>query len=427
MSTNPLGGGKSAGFEAKGFFKLMELSAARALCEETFGALRTSVETVAASRALGRVLAADVHSPGPVPHFDRSVVDGFAVRSADTAGATSGQPTYLEVVGEVVMGQAAQIELGPGQAVEAPTGGMLPKGADAAVMVEHTERLDPTTIEVSRAAAPGAHVIGVGEDVQAGALCLEAGRRLGPGELALLATLGVVEVDVFRRPLVALLSTGDEVVLPDVVPGPAEVRDANAAGLSAMVTLAGGEPRFDGIVKDVYGSLEGAAQSSLNTADVVIISGGSSVGERDFAAAVLDGLGKPGVLLHGLAIKPGKPTIVALSETKPVFGLPGHPLSAMVSFHALVRPTLRRLGGERDLSEPTTVARLARPVPSDAGRTEFVRVRLGKGASGEMTAEPLFGKSAALSSLIAARGLVEVPLGLEGLDEGAFVTVTLFV
>lgn len=424
MSTEH-GAGSRGGFGGKGFFKLMELSAARALCEEVFGALRTELETVATGSALGRVLAADVFSPGPIPHFSRSVVDGFAVRSADIAGATSGQPAYLEVAGAVTMGQAAQIVIGPGQAVEVPTGGMVPDGADAAVMVEHTERLDPTTIEISRAVAPGAHMIGVGEDVQAGALCLEAGRRLGPGELALLATLGVVEVSVFRRPLVALLSTGDEVVLPDVTPGPAEVRDANAAGLAAMVTLAGGEPRFDGIVKDVRGSLDTAARTSHGTADVVIISGGSSVGERDHAATALDGLGKPGILLHGLAIKPGKPTIAALAESKPVFGLPGHPLSAMVSFHTLVRPVLRRLGGELDLSEPSTVARLSRKVPSDAGRTEFVRVRLVRGSSGETLAEPLFGKSAALSSLIAARGLVEVPLGVEGLDEGALVSVAL--
>jgi molybdopterin molybdotransferase len=409
--------------EPKGFFKLKELSAARGLCEEAFDGLRTSVETVRCDDALERVLATDVRSPGPVPHFARSVVDGYALRSADVAGSTAGQPAYLELVGEVVMGRPAELTLGPGEAAVVPTGGMIPRGADAAVMVEHTERLGETTLEVSRAVPPGAHVIGVGEDVQADAICLEAGRRLGPGELALLATIGVTEVEVHKRPRVALLSTGDEVVAPELTPGPAEVRDANAAGLAAMVRMAGGEPRFDGIVKDVFGSLEASARRSLEEADVLLISGGSSVGERDHAAAVLESLGEPGVLFHGVAIKPGKPTIVARADSKVVFGLPGHPLSAMVSFFTLVRPVLRRLTGQEDLSEVTTKARLTRKVPSDSGRTEFVRARLSVDASGEVWAEPLFGKSAALSSLVAARGLVEVPLGVEGLDQGATVTV----
>jgi molybdopterin molybdotransferase len=191
-----------------------------------------------------------------------------------------------------------------------------------------------------------------------------------------------------------------------------------------MIAEAGGEPRFDGIVRDVAGALEQAAQQSYQTSDALIISGGSSVGERDLAKQVLDGLGEPGVLVHGVALKPGKPTIIGLADGKPVFGLPGHPLSAMVSFHRIVRPILRRLGGEQELREPTAVARLTRKVPSDAGRTEYVRVRLAE-ADGELMAEPLFGKSAVLSTLIAARGLVEVPLGVEGLDAGEKVGVLL--
>jgi molybdopterin molybdotransferase len=309
---------------------------------------------------------------------------------------------------------------------------MLPGGADAAVMVEHTERLGPTTVEVGRAAAPGTNVIGVGDDVGAGELCLEVGRRLGAGELALLAAIGVTEVPVFRRPVVALLSTGDEVVPPGATPGPAEVRDSNAAGLAAMVRLAGGEPRFDGIVKDVARALADAAAASLDRADALMIVGGSSVGDRDHAAAVIDGLGRPGLLFHGVAIKPGKPTIAALAGRKPVFGLPGHPVSAMVSFHCLVRPAIARLGGELEPFEPVVTARLSRPVRSDGGRTEFVRVRLvarphdQAGADGvRFEAEPLFGPSAALTSLVSARGLVEIPLGVEGLDGGEIVAVRL--
>jgi molybdopterin molybdotransferase len=417
-----------------GFFTLKTLDEARALCDGAFGALRVGKERVAATprEALGRVLSADVRSPGPVPHFARSTVDGFAVRSADTAGATGGQPVYLEVVGRVLMGKPAELALRPGEAAEVPTGGMLPAGANAAVMVEHTERLGDTTVEIGRAVAPGVNVIGVGDDVGAGALCLEAGRRLGAGDLALLAAIGVAEVEVFRRPVVALLATGDEVVPPTAVPGPAEVRDSNSAGLSALVRLAGGEPRFDGIVKDVARALADAARASLEGADVLLINGGSSVGDRDHAAAVIDGLGRPGLLFHGVAIKPGKPTIAALAGVKPVFGLPGHPVSAMVSFHCLVRPVIARLGGELELFEPVVTARLARAVPSDAGRTELVRVRLvalprdqASPAGVGFVAEPLFGPSAALTSLVSARGLVEIPLGVEGLDAGEIVAVRL--
>ncbi len=410
--------------QPKGFFSLATLDDVRRLEAEHFASLRTGVEIIPSPHALGRVLAEDLRAPGPVPHFSRSVVDGYAVRAADTAGATLGLPSYLEIVGRVLMGKPAELTLGPGQAAEIPTGGMLPEGADAAVMIEHTELLGETTLEVSRPVSPWQNVIRAGEDIAAGDLCLAAGARLRAGELALLGTLGVTEVPVYRKPVVALLSTGDEVVPPGVAPGPAEVRDANAWGIAAMIADAGGAPRFAGIIRDVEGSLERAAREAFASADALIISGGSSVGERDLARQVLHGLGQPGVLVHGVALKPGKPTIIGLAEGKPIFGLPGHPLSAMVSFHCLVRPILRRLGGETDLFEPTVTARLSRKVPSDSGRTEFVRVRLLRDGA-DLVAEPLFGKSAALSSLIAARGLVEVPLGVEGLDAGAMVRVLL--
>lgn len=415
--------------QPKGFFQLRTLEEAREICRRAFGDIRTGGETVPAAEALGRVLAADVVSPGPVPHFARSLVDGYALRSADTAGATAGLPTYLEVVGRVRMGEPTDLELRPGECAEVPTGGMLPRGADAAAMIEHTERLGPTTIEIGRALPQGRNIITAGEDVAAGSVCLERGRRLRPGELALLATIGVVEVSVFRRPRVALVSTGDEVVPPEATPGPAQVRDANAPGLAAMIRALGAEPLQQGIVADVRGSLEGAVRQALGGADTVLVSGGSSVGDRDHTVAVMDGLGPPGVLLHGVAIKPGKPTIVAqAADGRPLFGLPGHPLSAMVSFHRLVRPVLRALEGEDPgaLWEPVTRARLTRKVPSEAGRLEYVRVRLRPGGSGELTAEPLFGKSAGLSSLIAAQGLVEVPVGVEGYDAGAEVEVILF-
>ncbi|MBM3497143.1 MAG: molybdopterin molybdotransferase MoeA [Armatimonadetes bacterium] len=410
--------------QPKGFFSLKTLDEVRRIEAEQFAALRVGSETLPTAQGLGRVLAAEVRTPGPVPHFSRSMVDGYAVRSSDTAGASQGLPAYLEIVGTVEMGKPAEFALGPGQCAVIPTGGMLPRGADAAAMVEHTELLGGTTVELARSVAPGQGVITVGEDLPGGHACLAAGRRLRAGELALLATIGVTEVAAYRRPVVAILSTGDEVVPPDIEPGPAEVRDANGVALAAMVTEAGGDPRFGGIVRDVEGSLAEAARAAYASADALIISGGSSVGERDLARQVLHDLGGPGVLVHGVSLKPGKPTIIGLADGKPVFGLPGHPLSAMVSFRCLVRPILRRLGGEVDLREPSVAARLTRTVPSEAGRTEMVRVRLIDSATGPL-AEPLFGKSAGLASLTEADGFVEVPLGVEGLDAGAEVRVIL--
>ncbi len=410
--------------QPKGFFSLKTLDDVRQIETEFFAELRVGVESVDSLGALGRVLAEDVSSPSPLPHFNRSVVDGYAVRAADTAGATSGLPAYVELVGAVEMGQPTNLQPKPGETVEVPTGGMMPAGTDAAVMIEHTELLGETTVEIGRPVSPGQNVIRIGEDIPAGEVCLRAGTRLGAGDLALLGTVGVTSVPVYRQPTVAVLSTGDEVVPPDAEPGPAQVRDANWWGLDAMIREAGGACQFGGIINDTERSLADAASEAHATADVVIISGGSSVGERDFAKQVLDALGEPGVLVHGVALKPGKPTIIGLADGKPVFGLPGHPLSAMVSFHRIVRPIVRRMGGETDLWEPVASARLSRKVASDSGRTEYVRVRL-EHAAGETVAEPLFGKSAALSSLIAARGLVEIPLGVEGLDADTPVDVLL--
>jgi molybdopterin molybdotransferase len=410
--------------QPKGFFSLKTLNEMWQIEAEHFAGLRVGTESIPSAEALGRVLAEEVRAPAPVPHFSRSVVDGYAVRAADTAGASQGLPAYVEVVGTVEMGKPAEFAIGPGQCAVIPTGGMLPAGADAAVMIEHTELLGETTVEVGRPASPGQNVITAGEDIPAGEACLRPGVRLRAGELALLATIGVTEVSVYCRPLVAILSTGDEVVPPNAQPGPAEVRDANAWGLAAMVTEAGCVPRFEGIIRDVERSLAQAAREAFETSDALIISGGSSVGERDLAKQVLDELGEPGVLVHGVSLKPGKPTIIGLANGKPVFGLPGHPLSAMVSFHCIVRPILRRLGGELTLRDPSVRARLSRKVPSEAGRTELVRVRLVQSDDG-LLAEPLFGKSAGLASLTEADGFVEVPLGVEGLDEGTEVDVVL--
>ena len=384
---------------------------------------RTPAEQVASAEALGRVPASDVASPGALPGFARSTVDGYAVRAADTFGASEGLPGYLDVVGAVRMGKAPDVEVAEGAAVTVPTGGVLPAGADAVVMVEHTQTTMPGTIEVVRPVAFGDGVVRADEDVAAGAVVVPSGRPLRPQDLGLLAAAGITEVTVHARPRVAVLSTGDEVVAPDTTElGPGQVRDATASALAGLISAAGGIADLRGIVSDDPGELEEAIRSALAVSDLVIVSAGSSVGARDETAGVVAGLGPPGIQVHGLAVKPGKPTLLAECDGVPIVGLPGNPLSALVVFRLVGVPLVWQLAGcPVPPAEPTTSARLGRQVASAAGRLDVVQVRL----QGEV-AEPLEGASALLSLLTRADGYVLVPEPETGLDTGAEVTVTLY-
>ncbi|MCX6023427.1 MAG: molybdopterin-binding protein, partial [Chloroflexi bacterium] len=303
------------------------------------------VEAVPLAAALDRVLADDVPAPGDLPSFPRSTMDGFAVRAADTFGASDGLPAYLTVVGEVPMGRAPAVSVGSGEAVLIHTGGMIPEGADAVVMVEHTQAVDARTIEVVRPVARGEHTIPPGEDMRRGALVLAAGRRLRPQDLGALAASGIINVVVRERPRVAIIATGDEVVAPDVEPGPGQVRDINSSTVAALTERAGGVPLLWGIVPDNREALERAARAALAEADLLVISAGSSVSVRDLTAGVIADLGEPGVLVHGVAIHPGKPTILAMAGSKPVIGLPGNPVSAMIVFDLFVAPAIAALLG----------------------------------------------------------------------------------
>ncbi|MGH8891799.1 MAG: molybdopterin molybdotransferase MoeA [Actinomycetes bacterium] len=384
----------------------------------------TPGELVGLDRALGRVPVAAVTSPHALPGFARSTVDGFAVRAADTYGASEALPAYLDVVGAVAMGRPADVVIGPGAAVAMPTGGVLPEGADAVVMVEHTQETMPGSVEVVRPAAPGDGTVRADEDVRAGGVLVPAGRPLRPQDLGLLAAAGVVRVEVHRRPLVGILSTGDEVVPPDRADlAPGQVRDATASALAGLVTGAGGETVPFGVVPDDAELLERVLREALDRCDVVVVSAGSSVGARDVTADVVSALGPPGVVCHGLAIRPGKPTLLAQCGEVPVLGLPGNPLSALVVFRLVGLPVVRRAGGcTSPPPEPTVTARLARPVPSQAGRLDVVQVRL----DGDGVANPVFGASALLSVLTTADGWLVVPEDATGLDAGAQVTVTLY-
>ncbi len=383
-------------------------------------------ESIALGDALDRVIAEAPIAPGPLPAFVRSTMDGFAVRAADTFGASESLPAYLTVVGESPMGRAPAFEIGKGQAALIHTGGMLPPGADSVVMIERTQMARENEIEVLRSVAVGENVIQIGEDIQAGEPLLPVGHRLRPQDLGGLAAMGITRIRVARRPRVAILATGDEVVPADVEPAPGQVRDVNSYTLVGLVARANGIPLTRGIIHDDFEALRQAARAALDESDALVLSAGSSVSARDMTAQVIGGLGQPGVLVHGVSLKPGKPTILAVCDGKPVFGLPGNPVSAMVVADLFITPTLWRLQGlARPITHRSIQARLARNVASVPGREDYIQVRLVQ-REGETWAEPVFGKSNLIYTLVKADGLMVVPLDANGVQEGEIVEVRMF-
>ena len=386
-----------------------------------------AIEELPLENSLGRVTASDIFSREDLPAFPRSAMDGYSLRAADTFGASEGLPAYFSIVGEVAMGQPSHVSVEVGEAAVTYTGGMLAQGADAVVMVENTQTVDSATIEVTRPVAPGENVVQPGEDINSGERLLPAGHLLRPQDLGGLAALGITTVQASRRPRVAILSMGDEVVPPDMDPGPGRIRDVNTYTIAAQVTRAGGEPLPLGIVPDDFEAQLTAARSGLKRADSLVFSAGSSVSVRDLTADIINALGEPGVLVHGLSIRPGKPAIVGLVQGKPVFGLPGNPVSAMVVFDLLVRPILYHLAGCPSLPEPATAtATVAMDIASASGREDYVPVRLTGNDENCLTAEPVFGKSNLIFTLIRADGLVKVPRDKAGLYAGVTVRVRLF-
>jgi molybdopterin molybdotransferase len=388
-------------------------------------------EVVELESACGRVLAAEVLAPEPVPHFDRSVMDGYAVSAKDTFGATETLPVLLEIAGEVAMGADVSLRIEPGKAIAIPTGGMLPAGADAVVMVEYTYPLDAQTIEVTRAVAPNENVLRKGEDIAANEELLPRGWRLRPQDVGMLAALGIGRVAVYRRPRVAVLSTGDEIVpvATSVLP-PGVVRDINSFALAAQIQDAGGIIGYRTVVEDRLEALVDSCREAFQEHDVVVLSGGSSVGMRDFTVRILEGFPEAELLVHGVAIRPGKPTILARIGRKILWGLPGQPVSSMMVCRSLVLPSLAALQGfteTENAQEPgnTVSGILANQLPSVHGRTDYVPVMLLQEGE-ELLVSPIFGKSAMISVLGRADGYVIVPVHVEGLEQGSRVKVYLF-
>lgn len=386
---------------------------------------QVTAERLPVREALGRVLAEELRAPHDLPTFPRCAMDGYAVRAADTYGASPGLPAYLDVVGEVLMGEAPTLQIGLGQGALVHTGCMLPPGADAVVMVEVTQPIDEKSIEVLKPVAEGENVIQVGEDVRRGDAVLPSGHRLRPQDLGGLLALGITAVAVARRPRVAILSQGDELVEPEREPLPGQVRDINSTTLAALVEQAGGIPLRRGIIGDDLEALRQAAEAALAQADVLVISAGSSVSARDMTAQVIRSLGQPGVLVHGVSVRPGKPTILAVCNGKAAFGLPGNPVSAVNACRLFVTPAIYLLQGAEPSPPRTVSARLARNVASAAGRQDHVPVRLEE-RDGETWAVPIFGKSNLIYTLIRADGELIVPLDSGGMAEGEMITVYLY-
>lgn len=409
------------------FFDLLPVEEARALFLKASERASAPSETVPLAEARGRITGASVAARGDLPPFSRTSVDGFAVRAADTFGASAGLPSYLRVTDEILMGQAPSRTLGAGEAQRISTGGALPEGADAVVMIEHTETLAADEIGVVRPVSPSENVMHRGEDCRAGGELLPAGHEVRAQELALLASAGVLTVEVIRRPRVAIISTGDELVAAAESPGPGQIRESNAAALTALVHRDGGLPAYLGLTADREAEIGARLREAMNY-DVILISGGSSVGTRDLTSTMITELGRPGILVHGVKLKPGKPTILAVAGTVPVIGLPGHPVSAQVVYGLFVTPLLRQLQGlsPEPPFRPAVRARMAKNVPSAVGRTDCLRVRLHREGD-EIWADPVHGKSGLISTLVKADGLVIIPSPREGLLTGEWVEVELLV
>jgi len=385
---------------------------------------RLGAERVPLLDALGRTLTENAIAPEDLPERPRSTVDGYAVRAEDTFGASDGIPALLKIVGAVEMGKLSGLAVAMGEAAQIPTGGFLPSGADSVVMVEYTDRAGADAVEVSRPVTAKSNVVERGEDVRAGEAVVLRGRKLGPQELGLLAALGACEVSVHRRPRVAVISTGDEIVPVDRKPGPGQIRDANGCSISALVRASGAEPVPFEIVPDDAEKLRQTLLTALSVADVVVLSGGSSVGIRDVMVDAVDSLPMVEVLAHGVAIRPGKPTLLARQNGKAILGLPGHPVSALVIAQVFLAPFLRYLQGgayEKGPLGQRRQAQLAVSMHSTIGLEEYVRVRLEERPGGELVAHPVFGKSAMLSTMVKADGLVVIAPPVEGLSRGAAV------
>ncbi|MCP3417130.1 molybdopterin biosynthesis protein [Bradyrhizobium brasilense] len=413
-------------FEQDQFLTILSREEALARFEAALFPRQLPSEKRLLADALGRALAEDVVAPIDVPPFDRSNVDGFAVRSADLARAGEAAPVQLALNDETIScGTAPTLPVLPGTATAIATGGPVPRGADAIVMVEHTQPAGHGTIEVRRAASPGQFVSYAGSDIARGEALLRAGTMIGSREIGMLAACGIAEVALTRRPRVAILSTGDELVQPGEKLRPAAIYDTNGAIVTAAIAENGGDAAFLGAIADNEAMLEAAMRKALADSDMLVLSGGTSKGAGDVSHRIIARLGKPGIIAHGVALKPGKPLCLAVCDGKPVVILPGFPTSAMFTFHDMIVPVLRRMAGLPPRSDAKVAAKVPVRIASELGRTEFVMVSLVEGADG-LIAYPGGKGSGAITSFAQADGFLKIEALADQLPAGSEAEVTLF-
>jgi len=390
--------------------------------------LRT--ENIKLDNALDRILAEDIFSPVNLPPFSRSTVDGYAVKAVDTAGASASMPTYLDIIGSVEIGKNTELKLKGGQAAAIPTGGMIPKEADAVLMIEDTEMIAENMIESFKSLAVGENIVQKAEDIAQGELLFKKGHKIMARDIGALAGLGITEFKVFNKAKISVISTGDELISAEAEAKAGQIRDINSYSITSYLNKIGGDAKKVGIIKDEFNSLKEALKKELDQ-DLVLISGGSSVGIKDMTIELLNSLGEPGVLLHGLAIKPGKPTILAVIEGTIVIGLPGHPASAWTVNNILAAEIVRVLNGAKEAAEIGSEnqkylikAKLTRNLVSDKGREEYIPVKIIK-KNDKLFAEPLLAKSSLITNLAYGDAMLKIPRNQEGKDKGEIVELTL--
>lgn len=391
--------------------------------------IKVATESVPLAEAFDRILAEPIISPVNLPSEPRSTMDGFAVRAVDTFGASESMPCYLIIAGEVKMGEAPPGEVTQGSCYRIPTGGLLPCGADGVVMLEQSVPVDDTLIEIVKGVGTGTNVIARGEDIGLGEEALPAGRLLRPQDIGLLAGLGIGSVTVRKKVRVGILATGDEIISHNQEPKPGQIRNINSLALAGQVLRAGGSYTDYPVVSDRMEIFLPALRQAVLDNDIVLFSGGSSVGVRDLGEQVIEALGPPGILIHGVTLKPGKPVLIGMSHSTPIFGLPGHPVSAMVCFDFFVHPAIDALAGVSQkpaLPIPWVMASLSRNINSAAGRRDVVRVQLVQ-QGGIWQAEPILGKSGSISTLSRAHGYFLIDEDSQGVTENTSLKVYLYI
>lgn len=398
------------------FFKVVSVTEGREKISEVFNNFSFDIREVSIVDSLDKTLVEDIISSVNVPEFNRSTVDGYAIRSSDSHGASDTIPSFLTLIGEVRMGEEASISLSLGEAVYVPTGAMIPQGADAVVMIEHTEKLDEKTIAINKPVSQGENIILKGDDIKIGQVLLESGRVISPHDIGVLAALGVPKVKVFQNPTFYVISTGDEIIDMDEELVKGKIRDINGYALHGLIRKIGGDVIKRTIVKDDFSLLKEEVKKGIGLADIVIISGGSSVGTRDYTYDVINSFEGKGVFIHGISIKPGKPTLVGEAHGKPIFGLPGHPVSSIIIFKAFIEKFIReKMRIKEELNSVRAI--ITSNLHSSPGKETYQMVTI-ENRDGKLYAIPNFGKSGMITLLSKSHGYIIIGQDEEGINKG---------